>query len=88
MESPGAGRKKGSSMVSDKTITIQNHTITRDNRIVEWLDVRVILSREFGRSRYQTVRFRPDGHNILDLNCKVHAPLLKAGNIWFPRYAA
>ena len=29
-----------------------------------------------------------DGHNILDLNCKVHAPLLKAGNIWFPRYAA
>lgn len=67
---------------------IRNHTLTRDNRIVEWLDVRVILSREFGRSRYQTVRFRPDGHNILDLNCKVHAPLLKAGNIWFPRYAA
>ena len=67
---------------------IQNHTLTRDNRIVEWLDVRVKLSREFGRSRYQTVRFRPDGHNILDLNCKVHAHLLKAGNIWFPRYAA
>ena len=67
---------------------IQNHTLTRDNRIVEWLDVRIKLSKEFGRSRYQTVRFRPDGHNILDLNCKVHAPLLKAGNIWFPRYAA
>ena len=78
----------------DRTIYVQieeairNHTLTRDNRIVEWLDVRVKLSREFGRSRYQTVRFRPDGHNILDLNCKVHAPLLKAGNIWFPRYAA
>ncbi len=66
---------------------IRNRILTRDNRIVEWLDVRVTLSREFGRSRYQTVRFRPDGHNILDLNSRVHAPLLKAGNIWFPRHA-
>ena len=67
---------------------IRNHTLTRDNRFVEWLDVRVTLSREFGRFRYQTVRFRPDGHNILDLNYRVHTPLLKAGDIWFPRYAA
>ena len=67
---------------------IRNHVMTRDNRFVEWLDVRVTLSREFGRYRYQTVRFRPDGHNILDLNYRVHAPLLKAGNIWFPRNAA
>lgn len=65
---------------------IKNHILTRDNRVVEWLDVRTILAKEFGRSRFQTVRFTPDGHNILDLNSKVHKPLLLNANHWFCRY--
>lgn len=61
---------------------INQRTLPRQNRFVEWVEVRVKLSEEFGRSRSQTLRITPNGHNILDMNNKVHAPLIEIVNGW------
>lgn len=61
---------------------MNQRVLPRHARSVEWIDVKVRLSEEFGRSRSQTIHFTPDGHNILDLNAKVHAPLIKIVNGW------
>jgi len=55
---------------------------SRESCDVVWVEVRVLLCEKFKRSRVQTVHLTPDGHNILDLTSKVHAPLLKIISGW------